>query len=255
MLERAGVAPGDLVVLPEMFDTGFSFNLDRTEDREGRTLGFLGELAERLGATVHGSRTVVGPDGKGRNCATVMGPEGRLLLEYQKVHPFSYGKESEHFTGGDRVETYVWKGSDGARTVVGPSVCYDLRFPELYRLQALMGAEVLALGANWPAPRKVHRRALAVARAIENQAYVICVNRAGRDPFLTYEGGSVVVDPKGAVVAEAGEEETVLSVDLDLAGLRAWRAEFPALRDVRLMARATGDAGGPGRSGDGRARA
>ncbi len=237
LLANASVRPGDLAVLPEMFDTGFSFNLERTADMQGQTLGLLRQLATERRITLQGARTVLGHDGRGRNCATVIDPAGELLCEYQKVHPFSFGRESERFSGGDRVKTYRWSAGDAtnAQTSVCPTICYDLRFPELYRAGMFLGAEVFALGANWPAPRKLHRQALAVARAIENLAYVVCVNRAGSDPFLSYAGGSMVVDPKGEVLAAAGEDECVLTVDLDVMALRAWRGSFPALRDVRLI--------------------
>lgn len=225
---------GDLVVLPEMFDTGFSFDLRKTADGDGATLRVLAGLAREFGVTLHGSRTVVGGDGMGRNRVTVAGPDGRVLTEYDKIHPFSYGRESEFFVGGTEVVTYAWEAG-GDRLVACPAICYDLRFPELFRIGMLRGAEVFVLGANWPKPRRLHRRALAVARAVENQAFVLCVNRAGRDPNLEYSGESVAVSPTGEVIGEAGEAEEVLSVNLDVAELRAWRAKFPAWRDVKLI--------------------
>lgn len=235
MLRAAPPRPGDLVVLPEMFDTGFSFNLAGTADTDGATLAFLRELAAEFRVTLQGARTVrCGRTGKGLNRATVVGPDGVVLAEYDKIHPFSFGKESDHFVGGERVETYAWEGA-GVRTVVCPAICYDLRFPELFRKGMLAGAEVLALGANWPRPRAAHRRALAVARAIENQAFMLCVNRAGRDPHLEYGGETIGVGPKGEILAEAGEGPCVLAVPIDLAGLRAWRETFPAWRDARLL--------------------
>jgi predicted amidohydrolase len=116
---------------------------------------------------------------------------------------------------------------------VCPLICYDLRFPELWRVAALAGAEVFTIGASWPEVRQAHWRALLIARAIENQAYVVGVNRVGRDPSHGYAGGSLIVAPDGEILAEGGRAPTVLVADLDLASLRAWRAEFPALRDVR----------------------
>ncbi len=255
LLQSAGVYPGDLIVLPEMFDTGFSFDLSKTNDADGRTVRYLCELSRDLGVTVQGARTVIGPDGRGRNRATITGPSGEVVAEYDKVHPFSFGRESEFFTGGDRVVTYAWtrqraapvapppgpsgsvtpdNGEDVA-TMVCPAICYDLRFPELFRRGMVAGAEVFAIGANWPVARAGHRRALTIARAIENQAYVLGVNRAGEDPHLDYRGGSLVVGPMGDVVGELGEAQGVLSVDIDLAALRAWRAKFPAWKDHRLI--------------------
>lgn len=234
MLAGVDVRAGDLVVLCEMFDTGFSFRTERTADGDGRTLGYLQGLARRLGVTVHGARTVVdGSDGRGRNLATVVGPNGDVICEYVKVHPFSFGRESEFFTGGDRVVTYRARiGSDEA--VVCPAVCYDLRFPELFREGLRLGAEMIVLGANWPAARAGHWRALAIARAIENQALVLAVNRCGSDPHLSYNGGTIAVGSKGEVLGELGGEAGVLSVPVDLAAVREWRGTFPAWKDGKL---------------------
>lgn len=234
LLARAPIRPGDLVVLPELFDTGFSFNLARTADTDGRTLEYLAGTARRLGVTLQGSRTVLGPDGRGRNAATIIRPDGTIAGEYHKIHPFSYGREAEFFTGGRAVITYTWEGPEGRATVC-PAICYDLRFPELFRLGALAGAEIFALGACWPAPRAGHRRALGVARAIENQALMLCVNRAGSDPHFTYAGASFAARPSGELAGELGESPAVLSVAPDLEALRQWRATFPALRDIRLI--------------------
>lgn len=245
VIAKAGVERGDLIVLPEMFDTGFSFNLEKTVDREGKTLAFLRALARDIGVTLQGARTVLGPDGRGRNRASVIGPDGAVLAEYDKVHPFSYGRESEFFSGGDAVMTYAWQGAQGKGgkggggeaqvMTVCPAICYDLRFPELFRIGMLRGAEIFAIGANWPSPRKLHREALSVARAIENQAYVLAVNRAGRDPHLEYAGGSMAIGPKGDVLGRLDEQEGVLSVEIDPQAVRTWRKEFPATRDIRLM--------------------
>ncbi|MBX3357718.1 MAG: hypothetical protein KF745_04745 [Phycisphaeraceae bacterium] len=238
LLESSGIAPGDLVVLPELFDTGFSLNLNITADSDGRTLAFLRELSAGLRITLQGARTVIGSDGRGRNRATITGPDGAVLAEYDKVHPFTFGREAEFFTGGDEVITFPWTpapaGPVADSTIICPAICYDLRFPELFRIGLARGAEIFTIGANWPAARAEHRRALCIARAIENQACVLAVNRIGSDPNLAYAGGTLVVGPKGEVVAEMGEEQGVLSVDLDLAALRQWRATFPAWRDRRL---------------------
>jgi len=238
LLGGARVSAGDFALLPEMFDTGFSFALERTADRDGATLGFLSELAEQMRITVQGARTVVGADGRGRNCATVVGPDGSLLCEFQKVHPFTLGKEVEWFTGGDEVVTYAWKDAGGVEAArVCPAVCYDLRFPELFRIGLIKGAEVYAVGANWPASREGHRKALSVARAIENQAVVLSVNRCGKDPQLEYAGGTLAVSARGEILGELGSAEGVLSVEVDMEDLRRWRRTFPAWKDHRLVGR------------------
>ena len=221
-----------------MFDTGFSFRLEQTSDRDGETLGFLRGLAKELEITIHGARTILGPDNRGRNCATVVGPDGTLLCEFYKVHPFTLGKEVEFFSGGREVQTYPWEGPHGgAAATVCPAVCYDLRFPELFRIGLIKGAEVYAIGANWPASREGHRHALSVARAIENQAFVLSVNRCGRDPQLEYGGGTLAVGPRGDVLGQLGAEEGVLSVEIDMDDLHRWRRTFPAWKDHVLIGR------------------
>lgn len=238
LLASATTQPGDLVVLPEMFDTGFSFNLDVTADRESRTLDFLCNLAKSRRLTVHGSRSVVGEDGRGRNRVTAVGPDGSPLCEYDKIHPFTLGvpSEAERFAPGDEVVTYPWLDAAGTRlTTICPAICYDLRFPELFRIGMLRGAEVFAIGSNWPSNREFHRRTLSIARAIENQAFMLSVNRCGRDPALEYPGGTMAVSPRGELLGQLESGEGVLSVEVDLDDLQRWRAVFKAWRDVRLM--------------------
>jgi predicted amidohydrolase len=225
-LDAADPPAGSFVVLPELADTGFSFDLDRIVD--DATLDWARRTARGRGIWLQAGFARRGPDGRGRNCAAIVSPDGDLAGVYEKVHPFSYGRESEHFGGGSRL---VLRSCGGA--VVCPLVCYDLRFPELWRLAAAAGAEVFTLGANWPSTRQTHWRQLVIARAIENLAYVVAVNRVGTDPNFAFGGGSLVVGPSGDVLAEAGDADATLSADLDLEALRAWRSEFPALRDMR----------------------
>lgn len=235
LLAGTDIAEGDLVVLAEMFDSGFSLNIEQTADGDGRTLEYLRSLAKRLGVYVQGGRTVLeaGED-KATNRAPVIGPDGEVICEYAKIHPFSFGREGERFRGGEAIETYAWGMGEGAISVA-PSICYDLRFPELFRLQMLRGAECLCLGANWPDARQHHWRALAIARAIENLAYMLCVNRTGSDPQLSYIGGSIAVGPRGEVLGELGDEEAVLSVEIEGGRVRRWREAFAAIDDIRLI--------------------
>ncbi|MFA6045600.1 MAG: nitrilase-related carbon-nitrogen hydrolase [Phycisphaerales bacterium] len=243
LLQAAGVRPGDLVILPEMFATGFSFRIPKTHDGEGRTLRFLAELAQELRITVQGGHTLPGVQGGlASNVMSVLasrdGEPSVKLAEYAKIHPFQ--REGEVISGGSQVLTYAWKTPAGREVTVCPAICYDLRFPELFREGLSRGAEVYALGACWPSVRAAHWRALAIARAIENQAFVIACNRVGDDPKLPvagglhYAGGSLVVSPLGEVAGELGDHEGVLSVPLDVHEVDAWRAKFPAWKDRKL---------------------
>jgi len=126
------------------------------------------------------------------------------------------------------VVTFDWRGAR-----VSPFICYDLRFPEVFRAATRRGAQVLVVIANWPATRVEHWVTLLRARAIENQAYVAGVNRCGNDPKLAYPGRSVIVGPWGEVMADAGDGEGVAWADLDFAALESYRREFPVLRDIR----------------------
>jgi len=241
LLDRADVAPADLILLPEMFATGFSFNIQKTNDKSGQTLAFLVEMAEEFQCFVQGGRTVAACHQVAcgaSNVMTVVGPTGSIVQEYTKIHPFSIGGEHETFAAGREVMTWQWTGSatqDEPALNVAPAICYDLRFPELFRAATLRhNAGAFALGACWPVSRQHHWRALAIARAIENQAYMLAVNRTGRDPKLEYAGGTIAVTPKGDIAGELGPEPGVLSVPVDPREVRRWREKFPALGDVRL---------------------
>lgn len=228
------IEPGTFVLLPELCDTGFSLDLDRIVD--DRTLNWGSALARRMQIYLQPgfARRMATPDALpgGRNCAVIVAPDGLVLGEYQKVHPFSYGKESTSYSGGDHLLIKCC-GDPRDHAEICPMICYDLRFPELWRLAAIAGAEIFTIGASWPATRHHHWRSLVIARAIENQAYVVAVNRCGRDPHLEYAGGSLIVTPKGEIVAESKNLPMVVQADLDVPDLRTWRAEFPALRDVK----------------------
>ena len=220
---------GGLLVLPEMFATGFSMDVARIhEGRERETETFLAGMAREHSAYVIGGVVNLGPDGRGRNEAVVFGPDGSEVARYAKMHPFSFGGEPEHYSPGDRVVTCRI-----GEFTAAISICYDLRFPELYRAAVLAGADLLVVIANWPAPRAAHWTALLAARAIENQAYVVGVNRCGNDLKHTYAGHSQIIGPRGTVLADAGEQEGSITAALDLESLKAYRREFPALSDIR----------------------
>jgi omega-amidase len=230
LLEEARPAPGSLIVLPEMFATGFSKDVRITAESEGgMTEVFLTELASRWKCGVIGGVVVKDKEGACRNQAVFVSEGGEIIGRYSKIQPFTLGGERECHVPGKEVVVMEWSGWK-----IAPLVCYDLRFPELAREATRMGAEVLVFIASWPARRYQHWLTLLEARAIENQAYVIGVNRCGSDPEFQYPGRSVVVDPHGVIIADAGAQERVCSAVFERVVLEGWRADFPALKDAGI---------------------
>lgn len=228
-IEQASPGRNSLVVLPEMFATGFSMNVEAiAENPDGPTCRFLAATARRRGVYLVAGLVAPAPDGRGRNIAVVHSPDGQLIATCAKLHPFSYAGETDFYEPGDALVTAAV-----GEFVACPLICYDLRFPEPFRIAARRGAQLFIVIANWPAPRAEHWRALLIARAIENQACVIGVNRMGSDPNHTYAGGSLIVDHQGRILAEADATTPFIAADLDLPALRSWRQTFPALSDVR----------------------
>ena len=226
LVESANLPKGALVLLPEMFATGFSMDVDAIAG--GPTEEFLSGLAREQGIYLCGGVVTRAPDGRGLNQSVTFGPDGALVARYSKIHPFSYAGETKYYAPGTETLVYRW-----GEAAVAPFVCYDLRFPEIFRNATKKGAQVLTVIANWPEPREAHWLALLKARAIENQAFVVGVNRCGRDPKLAYSGRGQVIDPRGNVLADGGNGEGVFGAELDLASLLTYRKDFPALQDMR----------------------
>lgn len=230
LIASASPQPGSLIILPETFSTGFSMNLAVTAEPEnGPTEQFLREMAAQYQSCVIGGVVTSNEDGRGMNQALAIAPNGAVLARYTKNYPFSLGGEDRAHLAGTDVSIFEWQGLR-----IAPLICYDLRFPELARTAVRAGAEVLVFIAAWPVKRIHHWITLLQARAIENLAYVIGVNRCGTDPDFTYTGRSLVVDPHGLIIADAAEQERVISARIDPAVLRDWRSQFPALRDAGI---------------------
>lgn len=223
---RAAADGARLVVLPEMFATGFSMNapaMARHADQIGR---WLAEAARRHGVWVLAGLAVPG-EARPRNEARLVDPEGQLRAAYHKVHPFTLAREHEHFEAGGALATVEVEG-----VRVTPLVCYDLRFPELFRAAAAH-TDLFVVVANWPEARRAHWRALLHARAIENQAYVLGVNRVGEGDRLRYVGDSVLHDPLGEAVATAAAQPGRVQGVVDAAVVRDVRARYSFLADRR----------------------
>jgi omega-amidase len=229
LLKATPPQSGSLVLLPEMFATGFSMNLPAVREGRGReTETFLSGLSKKLDVFVEGGLVTGKLDGRGSNQAVVYSQKGIELARYTKLQPFTHGGEAEHYEAGTGGITFSWNSIK-----VAPFICYDLRFPEHFRQAARSRPELMTVIANWPVGRIQHWVTLLQARAIENQCYVAGVNRCGADPKLTYSGRSMIVGPKGDVLADAGNGECVICADLDLETLATYRREVPFLADQR----------------------
>jgi predicted amidohydrolase len=227
-LKAAAGAGARLVVLTEMFPTGFSMEPERVAEPEGGpSTEFLRTQAGELDVWLAGS-IPIRPDAGGRpvNRLLLAGPGGQLE-HYDKLHPFTYSGEHEHYAAGTRRVTV---DVEGVR--VTPFVCYDLRFADEFWAEAA-GTDCYVVVANWPAARRAHWQALLVARAIENQAYVVGVNRVGDGGGLHYAGDSRIVDPLGEVLAAGAGGETILLADVDPAVVAETRRRYPFLDDRR----------------------
>lgn len=224
-LHRVAAQGGNLAVLPEMWSSGFAYK--NLNDLALRTAGIVEELLElslKLKLVIVGSMPE--PNGDKVFNAVHVVDNGRLAGVYRKIHLFSLLGEDRAFSGGDSAllaETSIGK--------VGVIVCYDLRFPELSRRLAVEGAQIICVPAQWPKPRQEHWRTLLRARAIENQLFVVACNACGTIGKLDFFGMSMIVDPKGELLAEASEDNMEIIAELDMQAVIDWRAQIPCFND------------------------
>lgn len=236
-VEEASPEPGSLLILPEMFATGFSMNLGNTAPSihapgQSEDEIFLKKLANDMKCDVLAGVTRRVDEKMGINEAVAYSAHGVELVRYAKQQPFTFSGEGEVHLAGNEAKCFEWGGFK-----VSPLICYDLRFPELFRNGLDLGAEVFVVIASWPARRHRHWELLLQARAIENQAFVIGVNRCGTDPHADYSGGSMVVGPMGQVLCHAGRGAGVTEFLLDREPLQQWREQFPAWKERKVKYR------------------
>jgi len=226
---EAARAGARVAVFPELFTLGFTMAPEPfAEAIPGPTVEAVAELSREFDLYLVGS-VVEAHEPRPRNAAFVTAPDGSLLAAYRKIHPFSYGEENQHYSGGTECPVFDIDGIP-----CGLQICYDLRFPEPFRALATKGAEVIFIPANWPARRIAAWSTLLAARAIENQLAVCGINRVGRDAMgLEYPGRSALHDCFGELIATGDATESLVVGDIDLTQLRAWRERFPALKDRR----------------------
>lgn len=217
--------PADLVILPEMFTTGFSMrSKDLAETMKGPSVAWLQEMAYQHKTVFCGS-IMIEEQGAYFNRLLWVTPKGSVK-HYDKRHLFRMAGEHKHYTSGKaRLEVDLATGR------CCPLVCYDLRFPVFSR-NSTTAYDVLIYVANWPAARSHHWSALLAARAIENQCYVIGVNRIGDDGNqVHYQGDSMVLDYEGQPLLQAEHQSGLYYATLDMAALRNYRSQFPAWQD------------------------
>ncbi len=219
----------DFIVFPEMSFTGFSMNLEAVKEQEAKDEFSTNEEMKRL-STYYKIHIGYGWVKKGiaacENHYTIVDPEGRIISDYIKIHPFSYGEEHHYFTKGDHLSFCNIKGQK-----VSTFLCYDLRFPEIFQA-ASKKAEVIVVAANWPEARKEHFSTLLKARAIENQCYIIASNCVGTMKGDYYSGGSSIITPTGSVIDTIEHEEGLLIAELT-EDVEKYRNTFPIKQDRR----------------------
>lgn len=229
----ASSEPADLYVLPEMWSTGFVIEAQDVAQPEEQcqALQWMVTTAANRNCAISGS-LVISEDGKYYNRHYFVTPEG-IAARYDKHHLFRLGGETKRFTAGQQRVIVEWQGIKFLL-----QTCYDIRFPIFARNSVVDGVynyDAIIYIASFPSPRMAAWRTLSAARAIENECYVIAVNRTGDDIYCNYNGGSVVWDSFGGSIAEAGERECIIIADIDIDELRLRRRRFPTLIDADLF--------------------
>ena len=219
----------DLVVYPEMTLTGFTMESQKVKEDElsSETITFFKEQAKKYKVSI-AFGVVLSKGEKATNNLVVVSEQG-VLATYAKIHPFSYAGEDNYYQAGDELKKLTIGGA-----TIGLTICYDLRFPELYQAYSKDCSVILNI-ANWPERRVSHWRALNKARAIENQVFMIAVNRIGTDgKGLQYVFSSHIVSPYGEELKGTSLSEEVVVYDLNLEEVAQYRAEFPVKNDRKI---------------------
>ena len=233
---REAAAHADFVVLPELWAT-CAFDLpaarEGAQSIEGTLVTAMADLARTLGIWLHGgSLAELLADSSRHNTSVLFDPQGSLVTSYRKIHLFGFAEGERTVMSGGETLVVV----DTPLGPTGMATCYDLRFPELFRALTHAGATTFLVSSGWPLSRIEHWDVLTRARAIEDQAWVIACNEVGTQGAdgVVLGGHSVVIDPRGVVIAQAGETEEILYAQIDPDEPGRWRAAFPALADIKI---------------------
>jgi omega-amidase len=235
MVAEAAGRGSDIICFPELWTTGFDWDENaRIAAQQGSTIDRIAEMARHYHIWINGSLLALDQKGRVANTSILFDAEGRQAGIYRKTHLFSFMHEDKHMAEGESLCTV-----DTPWGKAGFSICYDIRFPELFRTYALKGVKVQFLPMAFPHPRLQHWKVLVRARAIENQMFMLGVNQVGTEDFgpegtSTYFGNSVIIGPWGETVAEAGEiEETLLTATIDVDMVDQVRTRMRVLQDRR----------------------
>ena len=219
----------DLVMLPELWDIGFmSFEryYEMAEEPNGRILSHMQSLAREIGAYLHTGSFVEKEQEHYYNSSYLLSPKGEILTNYRKIHLFGYNsRETQLLTPGNRISVV-----DTALGTMGLATCFDLRFPEMFRIMADRGAEMFLICSAWPYPRLEHWLMFNRVRAIENQCYLVSANSFGANRSGSFVGHSMIVDPWGSIMASCGDEETIIATHIDMQKVHRAREIFPGLK-------------------------
>ncbi|MEN2768244.1 carbon-nitrogen family hydrolase [Ornithinibacillus xuwenensis] len=220
----------DVVVLPELWTTGYDLTrLDEIADKDGHnSIDFLSNLALTYNTNIVGGSIAKNVNNQFSNTLLVVNQAGKLIKEYSKAHLFRLMNEEKHLIEGNENGSFTLAGQKSAGVI-----CYDIRFPEWIRTHMLDETKILYVVAEWPKPRIDHWRALLISRAIENQCFVIACNRIGSDPNNQFGGHSIIIGPWGEIIAEAGEDETILQAKIDINQVDEVRNTIPIFKDRR----------------------
>ena len=220
----------DLLIFPEMTLTGYTMNsMKFAEEIDGIGTKYFINLSTRIKTDIFAGIIEL-DDNTAFNSLVHFDNYGLIRARYRKIHPYSYAGEDKNY--GTSEETVITKID---QIKIGLSICYDLRFPELYRLYAKKNVDILVDIASWPLQRIEHWKTLLQARAIENQCFMVGVNRVGADQYGKYNGCSAVFDPMGKEIIIGQDTEKIIEVEIDLDKVKEVREKLPFLRDIKLI--------------------
>jgi omega-amidase len=228
LIEKALSEKPDIIVLPELWTTGYDLTrLYEIADKDAiQTIEFLKLAAKKYQVHFVGGSVANRGETGVKNTLLIINKQGNLVHQYNKLHLFKLMDEHLFLEAGAEKGLFELEDCQFAGVI-----CYDIRFPEWIRSHTADGAEALFVVAEWPAPRLNHWRSLLIARAIENQCYVIACNRSGKDPASTFFGHSMIIDPWGEIVAEAGENEEILTAEIEMDLVKETRKKIPVFED------------------------